>query len=127
MKELILSSLKKLLDEIESGELVDINEHINYCWEELSRREKDTSISPEVIVRNKRVLEELTVIFRKHKEKPISGEVLHKIKSKIFGEQSKKEVIDPDYLHLKEDISDISDLLTEIEQKMKKGDKAYKE
>lgn len=127
MKDSTLSSLRKLLDEIESGELVDINEHINYCWEELALREKDASISPEVITRHKEALEELTVIFRKHKEKPISGEILNQIKSKLFGEPIKQEAIDTDYLHLKEDISDINDLLTEIEQKMKKGDKAYKE
>ncbi|MFB0562257.1 MAG: hypothetical protein ACETWM_13720 [Candidatus Lokiarchaeia archaeon] len=127
MKEFILSGLKKLLHEIESGELVDINGYISDCWEELSFREKDTSIPPEVITRNREILEELTVVIREHREKSIGEETLHQIKFKLFGEQPKKESFNSNFLHLKEDISDIEELLTEIERKMKKEKNEHKE
>lgn len=127
MKEIFLSSLKKLLNEIECGEQIDINQHLSDCWNELLLREKDTSIPPEVIAKNKKILEKLTVILHEHKEKPIGEENLHQIKSKLFGEKLEQKVVDEDYLQLKKEISDMSDFLTEIERKMKKGDKLFKE
>lgn len=127
MKEIFLSSLKKLLNEIECGEQIDINQHLSDCWNELLLREKDTSFPPEVIAKNKKILEKLTVILHEHKEKPIGEENLHQIKSKLFGEKLEQKVVDEDYLQLKKEISDMSDFLTEIERKMKKGDKLFKE
>ncbi len=127
MKEIFLSSLKKLLNEIEYGELTDINGHLSDCWNELSLREKDATIPPEVISKNKKILEKVTTIFREHKERPISEENLHLIRTTIFGKQPKQQAIEPDYQHLKGEISDMNDFLKEIERKMKKEEKTDKE
>ncbi|MEM2145254.1 MAG: hypothetical protein QW279_07830 [Candidatus Jordarchaeaceae archaeon] len=113
MSEIFLNSLKKLLDEIGRGELTNINARLSSCWEELSLMERDNSIPPEVIRNNKKIMQELTSILREYEGKPPSEESLHQIRTKIFGWRTKQE-------HLEEDISDMINLLKEIERKMKK-------
>jgi hypothetical protein len=122
----IFLSLKKLLNEIEQGELKDINVHLSSCWEELSLIEKDASIPPEVVNRNKKIIEELTVVLREYEGRPISEESLHQIRSKIFGESSKPKYVETVYPHLEEDVSDMIALLKEIERKMKKEENKHK-
>lgn len=113
MGEIFLSSLKKLLSEIERGELININARLSSCWEELSLMERNTSIPPEVISNNKKIMEELTSVLREYEGKPLNEESLHQIRTKIFRWRTKQE-------HLEEDVSDMINLLKEIEQKMKK-------
>ena len=127
MKEILFDSLKKLLTEIEREEPIDINRCLNDCWEELSLREKDASISQKVISSNREILEELMLILHEHKERPISEENLHYIKSKIFGKQTKQEDGAAGYSHLSVDISDMSSLLKEIELEMKEEDSPQEE
>lgn len=127
MKEIFLSSLKKLLDEIEYGELTDINRHLTDCWKEFSLREKDTTIPTEVISKNKEILEKLTTVLRQHKERPISEENLHLIRTTIFEEQPKQQGIESENQHLKREISDMNNLLKEIERKMRKEKNTYKD
>ncbi len=121
MREVFLSSLRKLLNDIECGELTDINEYLSDCWKELSLREKDSSISREVISKNREILEKLTQTLQEHKERPLSEEKLHLVKSIIYGEPAKLQYVEkPPNLS---EISDLNDLLKEIERKMKKRGK----
>lgn len=122
----ILSSLKKLLNEIERGELKDINISLSSCWEELSLIEKDAAIPPEVVNRNKKIIEELTGVLREYEGRPISEESLHQIRSKIFGERPKQKYVETAYPNIEEDISDMIALLKEIERKMKKEENKHK-
>jgi hypothetical protein len=128
MEDICLSSLRKLLSEIESGKLINVNERLSDCWEELSLREKDPSIPPEVITRSKEILERLTGMLREYKERPISEENLHEIRSKIFEEQAKQGRARAEFPRSsEEDILDMISLLEKIELKMKKGDFAQEE
>nr|MDO8081014.1 hypothetical protein [Candidatus Freyarchaeota archaeon] len=128
MEDICLSSLRKLLNEIESGKSIDVNGCLSDCWEELSLREKDPSIPPEVIARSKEILEKLTMMLHEYKERPISEENLHEIRSKIFEEQPKQERTRAEFLHTnEEDIMDMISLLEKIELKMKKGDSKQEE
>ncbi|WXG42012.1 MAG: hypothetical protein WED07_14835 [Candidatus Freyarchaeum deiterrae] len=123
MEDICLSSLRKLLNEIESGKLIDVNGRLGECWEELSLREKDPSIPPEIITRSKEILEKLTEMLREYKERPINEENLHEIRSKIFEEQPKQGRIHAEFSHTnEEDILDMISFLEKIELKMKKGD-----
>lgn len=128
MEDICISSLRKLLNEIESGKLIEVNGCLSDCWEELSLREKDPAISPEVIARSKEILEKLTVMLREYKERPISEENLHEIRPKIFEEQPKQERTRAEFSHTnEEDIMDMISLLEKIELKMKKGDSTQEE
>jgi hypothetical protein len=123
MEDICLSSLRKLLNEIESGKPIDVNGCLSDCWEELSLREKDPSIPPEIITRNKEILERLTAMLREYKERPICEKNLHEIRSKIFEEPPKQEYTQAEFLHPnEEDITDMISLLEKIESKIKKGD-----
>lgn len=128
MGEIFLSSLRKLLNEIESGKLIDVNGCLSDCWEELSLREKDSSISPEVIARSKEILDKLTAMIHEYRERPISEENLHEIRSKIFEEQTKQESTRAEFLRPnEEDIRDMISLLEKIELKMKKENSTQEE
>lgn len=121
MREVFLSSLRKLLNDIECGELTDINEYLSDGWKELSLREKDSSISREAISKNREILEKLTQTLQEHKERPLSEEKLHLLKSIIYGGPTKLQYVEkPPNLS---EISDLNDLLKEIERKMKKRGK----
>ncbi|MEM2958843.1 MAG: hypothetical protein QW261_11155, partial [Candidatus Jordarchaeaceae archaeon] len=90
-------------------------------WKELSLREKDSSISREAISKNREILEKLTQTLQEHKERPLSEEKLHLLKSIIYGGPTKLEYVEkPSNLS---EISDLNDLLKEIERKMKKRGK----
>jgi hypothetical protein len=121
MRGVFLSSLRKLLNDIECGELTDINEYLSDCWKELSLREKDSSISREILSKNREILEKLTQTFQEHKERPLSEEKLHLVKSIIYGEPAKLQYAEKQP-NLSE-ISELKDLLEEIERKMKKRGK----
>jgi hypothetical protein len=121
MRGVFLSSLRKLLNDIECGELTDINEYLSDCWKELSLREKDSSISREILSKNREILEKLTQTFQEHKERPLSEEKLHLVKSIIYGEPAKLQYAEK-HPNLSE-ISELKDLLEEIERKMKKRGK----
>ncbi len=121
MRGVFLSSLRKLLNDIECGELTDINEYLSDCWKELSLREKDSSISREILSKNREILEKLTQTLQEHKERPLSEEKLHLVKSIIYGEPAKLQYAEkPPNLS---EISELKDLLEEIERKMKKRGK----
>ncbi len=87
MVDIILNSLKKLIAEIESGVFTDINGQLNDCWEEFSIKERDTNIPLELLLENRRILEELSVAIQAYQANSISEERLHQIKSKLLKEK----------------------------------------
>jgi len=118
MKGVSFNSIKKLLDKMESGELEDINSCLSDCWEELTQKERKADILPEVLSTNKQILEELSTLIRRHEEKPILEEELHQIRLKVLSEEQRAST-NQEYPSLSEDVSELNDLLKEIERKMK--------
>jgi hypothetical protein len=87
MIEIVLDSLKKIISDIEAEAFSNINDHFNDCWTELSMKERDPNIPPELIFKNREILEELIVAIQAYQASSIRLERLRQIKSRLLGEK----------------------------------------
>nr|MDO8079517.1 hypothetical protein [Candidatus Freyarchaeota archaeon] len=87
MIEIVLDSLKRLISDTEAKSFKDIDGHFSDCWEEFFTKERDTNIPPDVLLRNREILEELVVAVQAFQAKSIGLERLNRIKSKLLKEK----------------------------------------
>ncbi|WXG39636.1 MAG: hypothetical protein WED07_02180 [Candidatus Freyarchaeum deiterrae] len=85
MVEIVLDCLKKIVADIDAEVFNNsINDHFNDCWKELSVKERDPNILPELILKNREIIEELMVAVQAYQAGSISLERLRQIKSKLL-------------------------------------------
>lgn len=83
-KKIILERLKELLSEMESEDPEQLEEILEGCWVECWEKERDPSISPELICENRKILEQISIAIEVYQAGVINSKKLKEIKTNLL-------------------------------------------
>ncbi|MBS7249971.1 MAG: hypothetical protein KIH08_05180 [Candidatus Freyarchaeota archaeon] len=83
-KTIIFERLRELLSEIERENPRDLEAKLENCWEECWVKERDSKLAPEVVLENKRILQEIAIAIETYQAGIIDTKKLQKIKTSLI-------------------------------------------
>ncbi|MEM2959204.1 MAG: hypothetical protein QW261_12980 [Candidatus Jordarchaeaceae archaeon] len=83
-KTIIFERLKELLSEVERKDPRDLEAKLESCWEECWVKERDSELPPELILENKRILQEIAIAIETYQAGIIDTKKLQKIKTSLI-------------------------------------------
>ena len=83
-KKFVLERLRELLSEVESEEPEQLEAKLESCWVECWEKERNPSISQELIYENRKILEEISIAIEVYQAGVINSQKLKEIKTNLL-------------------------------------------
>nr|MDO8082417.1 hypothetical protein [Candidatus Freyarchaeota archaeon] len=90
--KIVLERLKELLHELDSEDLDQLSAKLESCWEECREKERDPSISQNIIDENRKILQEICIAIEVYQAGAIDSERLREIKTNLLKNKQGKYV-----------------------------------
>ncbi|MGQ9720315.1 MAG: hypothetical protein ACUVXA_03225 [Candidatus Jordarchaeum sp.] len=87
-KKIILERLKELLLEMESKEAEQLATELESCWVECWEKERDPTISQDLIYENRKILEQISIAIEVYQAGVINSKKLKEIKINLLKKES---------------------------------------
>jgi hypothetical protein len=82
--KIVFERLKELLNELDIEDLDNLDAKLDSCWEECRVKERDPSISRELINENRKILQEISIAIEVYQVGAIDSEKLQEIKTNLL-------------------------------------------
>ncbi|MEM2145529.1 MAG: hypothetical protein QW279_09220 [Candidatus Jordarchaeaceae archaeon] len=82
--KIILERLKELLSQLDIRDLGNLDAKLDSCWEECRKKERDPSISRDLINENRRILQEISIALEVYQVGAIDSKKLQEIKTNLL-------------------------------------------
>lgn len=82
--KIVLERLKELLNTLDIEDLDNLDAKLDSCWEECRKKERDPSISLDLINENRKILQEISIALEVYQAGAIDSERLQEIKINLL-------------------------------------------
>ncbi|MEM3526610.1 MAG: hypothetical protein QXV37_04265, partial [Candidatus Jordarchaeaceae archaeon] len=76
--------LKELLNKLDIDDLDNLDAKLESCWEECRKKERDPSVSQEIIKENRKILQEISIAIEVYQAGVIDSKKLREIKTNLL-------------------------------------------